>query len=55
MKATHNYGTLAVWAGGGAEHVQQVRYGVAEELMALRRGGGEGSKIFESGKSGQCQ
>ena len=55
MKATHNNGTLAVWAGGGAEHVQQVRYRVTEDLVTLWGGRGEGGKILEGNKGGQSQ
>lgn len=55
MKASHNYGALAVWAGGGPKHVQQVRYRVTEELVALRGGRGEGGKILKSNQGGQSQ
>ena len=55
MKASHNYGALAVWAGGGPKHVQQVRYRVTEELVALWGGRGEGGKILKSNQGGQSQ
>ena len=55
MKASDNYGALAVWAGGGPKHVQQVRYRVTEELVALWGGRGEGGKIFKSNQGGQSQ
>ena len=55
MKASDNYRALAVWAGGGPKHVQQVRYRVTEELVALWGGRGEGGKILKSNKGGQSQ